>query len=310
MAVLGAGALAIAAVLTGDALVLAETSSPAVLRRVALPGPAAALFAAPDGRVLLPLAGSDETVVVSASGAAERWPGRVFPVFFDEIDRMHVLFPELLLVMSYPERLPLLRVPIAGLPAPWRAASSANGLLVVACAPPAERRLVLVVAEPGVLQRPVALAGEPRSVVMSPAGDWVGVGLDDGVEVVFNGEPRGRGRVPLAGGVRALAAAADGRELLVGTGGGERGALLALRISPKLEAGAKLRREVELPGPVAALAVAASEVVAVAGERLVVLAKGGRKVTGELPLAGASQVVLLPARPESAAPLWSEPPSP
>ena len=303
---LGATLLAVAAVLTNDSVVFVETTSAAVLRVVTLPAPAVALFAAPDGRVLLPLAGSDETAVVSPVGPTERWPGRVFPMFFDEIDRMHVLFPELLLVMSYPERLPILRVPVAGVPAPWRAACSSNGLLVAVCPPPGERRVVLVVSEPGAEQREARLAGEPRIVVMAPAGNWVALGFEDAVEIVFPGEPGGRGRIPVRAGVRSLAVVGEGRDLLVGVGDGNRGALVTLRVGAKVEAGAKERDELHLSGAVSSIAAAGEEVVVVAGESLVVLAKKGRQILHELPLPGARQVALLPARPESAAPLWNE----
>ena len=303
---LGATLFAVAAVLADDRIVFVETATAAVLREIALPAPVVTLFAAPDGRVLLPLSGSDETAVISLAGPTVRWPGRLFPVFFDEIDRMHVVFAELLLVMSYPERLPILRVPVPGLPAPWRAASSGNGLLVAICAPPNERRLTLVVAEPGAARHEIGLAGEPRLIAMAPDGSWVAVGFDDGVEVVFPGESRGRGRVPVGGGVRSLAVAAGGSDLLVGTGDAAAGALVTLRVASKLDAGAQERRALPLAGGVTSLAAAGDSIVAVAGGSLVVLGKGGRKVIHELPVNGARQVVLLPASPESGLPLWSE----
>jgi hypothetical protein len=302
--VLGPTLVAVAAVLADDRLVFADTASAAVLREVVLPAAAVTLFAAPDGRVLLPLAGVDETAVASPVGPTERWPGRVFPLFFDEIDRMHVVFPEMLLVMSYPERLPLLRVPFPGVAAPWRAACSNNGLLVAVCPPPGERRLVLAVAEPGTEQSQVRLAGEPRLVVMALDGSWVAVGFDDGIEIVFPGEPGGRGRVPVRAGVRALAATSDGRNLLVGIGGAA-GALVTMRVSAKSEAGARETDELLVEGGVSSLAAAGEEVVAVAQDRLLVLAKHGRKVAREVPVKGARLVALLPARPETAAPLWS-----
>jgi len=302
-----AGLFAIAAVLAGDRVVVVETTAPAVVRELALPAPAAALFAAPDGRLVLPLADSDETVVLSLSGPAERWPGRVFPVFFDEIDRMHVVFPGELIVMSYPERLPILRVPAPGLPVPWRAACSRNGLLVAVCPPPRERRLVLMVAEPGAMRREVGLAGEPRHLAMAPDGAWAAVGFDDGVEVVVSGEPRGRGRIAVTGGVRALAVAPGGRDLLVGAGDAATGSLLSLRVSGKLPAGAKKSRELPLAAGVTGLAAGPDAAVALAGDRLLVLGRKGRTVARELQLAGARQVVLLPGRPETGQPLWSQP---
>jgi hypothetical protein len=303
---LGASLLAVAAVLADDRLVFVETTAGVVLRQVVLPGTPVRLFAAPDGRVLLPLAGSDETVVVSPTGPTERWTGRLFPLFFDEVDRMHVVFPELLLVMSYPERLPILRVPVPGVRAAWRAATTGNGLVVVVCPPRSERRVVIVTAEPGSPQREIALAGEPRLLAIAPDAAWVAVGYEDAVEVAFSAEPHGRGRIPMRGAVRDLAASADGAELLVALDG-TAAALAELRLSAKHDAGAKVRGELALDGGVASLAAGGDTVAAVARDRLLVLSKRGTKVVREIPVAGASQVVLLPARPESAVPLWSTP---
>lgn len=302
----GATLLAVAAVLAGDRLVFADTVSATVLRQVVLPGAAAALFAAPDGRVVLPLAASDETVLASLTGPTERWPGRIFPMFFDESDRMYVVFPELLLALSYPERLPLLRVQVPGVAAPWRAACSSNGLLVAVSPPPGERRVVMIVAEPGALQREVGLADEPRFVAMSPDGSWLAAGFEDAVEIAFAGEPNGRGRVPVGAGVRALAVASDGSHLLVGLAGGK-GSLAILRVSTKLDTGAKTRDEIALPGAVTSVAVGGPEVVVIAGDRLLILDKKGRNVARELPVPGARQVVLLPAQPETTSPQWSTP---
>ncbi len=292
-----------AAVLADGRLVFTDTASGALLRQVALPGAPVRLFAAPDGRILLPLAGSDETVVVSPIGPTERWPGRLFPLFFDEFDRMHVVFPEELLVMSYPERVPILRVPVPGLRAAWRAATTSNGLVVVVCPPSAERRVLIVTAEPGAPQREIALAGEPRHLAIAPDAAWIAVGYDDAVEIAFPAEARGRGRIPMNGGVRDLAAAADPADLLLAL---DR-SVAVLRVSARHDAGAKARGELGLEGGATSLSAAGGEAVAVARDRLLVLARRGAKVLREVPIAGASQAVLLPARPESAAPPWSTP---
>ncbi len=304
--VLGASLLAVAAVLANDRLVFVETAAGAVLRQVVLPGTPVRMFAAPDGRVLLPLAGSDETVVASPTGPTERWTGRLFPLFFDEVDRMHVVFPELLLVMSYPERLPILRVPVPGVRAAWRAATTGNGLVVVVCPPPGERRVVIATAEPEAPQREIALTDEPRLLAIAPDAAWIAVGYGDAVEVAFPAEPHGRGRIPMRGAVRDLAVSADGADLLVALDG-TAAALAVLRPSAKHDAGAKVRDELTLEGGVTSLAAAGDAVIAVARDRLLVLSKKGTKVVREVPIAGASQVVLLPASPESAVPLWSTP---
>lgn len=301
--------LAVAAVLTQDRVVFAETDSATILREVVLPEPAVAIFAAPDGRVVLPLAGSDETAVVSPTGATERWPGRVFPVFFDEPDRMHIVLPELLLIASYPERLPILRVPVQGLTTPWRTVSTSNGIMVAICADPRERRLLVAVAEPGAMQHEVPLAGEPRALAMAAGGEWVAVGLAGAVQVAITGEPHARPPLPVEGSIRALAASADSRDILVGVAAGGSGRLVILRVTPKAEAGMKERAAVQLAGPVEAIAAAGDDVLAVVGDTVVVLAKRGRKLVRELPLRGARQIALLPAQPTSVIPLWSATPS-
>jgi hypothetical protein len=303
--------LAIVAVLAQDRVVFADTGAGRILRQVVLPAPAVAIFAAPDGRVLLPLEGSDETAVVSPVGPTERWRGRLFPVFFDEADRMHITLSELLVVVSYPDRLPILRVPVAGMKAPWRTISTSNGLMVAICAAPPERRLMLVVAEPGAMQREVALAGEPRALAMGGEGQWVAVGLADSVQAALAGEESARAPLPIAGSVRALAASADSRDVLVGTADGSAGRLFLLRVNAKASGpGLKEYDSVALPGPVTSVAAAGDTVIAVAGDALVVLAKHGRKVAYQMPIPGARQVAVLPAQPTSALPLWSEPPAP
>lgn len=303
---IGATLLAVAAVLAQDRIVFVDTHGATVLRTVVLPAPAAALFAAPDGRVVLPLAAVDETALVSQTGPTLRWPGRIFPLFFDEPDRMQVVLPELLLVLSYPERLPILRVPVPGLKEPWRAACSGNGLVVGICAAPAAQRLVLAIAEPGALQQEAVLSGPPLAVVAAPLGDWFAAALEGGVEIVVPGEPRGRGLVPVSGKVRSLALSADGRSVLVGTAAGDRGALVTLRVALRSDRGARVRDEMAISAPVESLAAADDEVVAVAGEKLIVLGKRGKKVLHDLAVPGARQVVLLPERPEAAGPEWTD----
>lgn len=305
---LAPAALAVAAVLTSDRIVFADTSSAKVLREVVLPGPAAALFAAPDGRVVVPLAGADQTLVISPAGATVRWPGRVFPVFFDEPDRMYIVLSELLLVASYPERLPILRVPVAGLKAPWRAVCSTDGLVVAIGALPAERRLLVLLAEPGAARREIVLADEPRALVMSPGGEWIAAGLGDAVQLVIGSEPAARMSVPAGGTVRALAVGDEGRDLLIGTGSEGAGTLVSVKVNPREPSGMRARSTLALAGPVAAVAATAEEVVAVAGDALVVLDKHGRKAVRQLAVPGAQGVTLLPAHPESMEPRWSDAP--
>jgi hypothetical protein len=303
---LAASLLAVAAVLASDRVVFADTSTGKVLREVVLPGPAVAVFAAPDGRVVLPLAGSDETVVVAPTGALERWPGRVFPVFVDESDRMQIVLPELLLVTSYPERLPILRVPLPGLKTPWRTVATRNGILTAICASPGERRLLVAVTEPGALQRQVRLAGEPRALVMAPHGEWIAVGLADSVQAVIGGEPQARPPLRVDGSVRALTVSSDGRDVVAGTAAGGGGTIVFLRVNAKAEKGMKTRDAVPLAAAVDALAADGDDILVVSGDALVVLGKHGRKPVRTVAIPGARQIAVLPAQPASIIPQWSE----
>jgi hypothetical protein len=56
--------------------------------------------------------------------------------------------------------------------------------------------------------------------------------------------------------------------------------------------------------------VTGDEVVALAGDVLLVLSADGRKVRRKVTLTGAFDVALLPSRPRSAVPPWSDGKSP
>lgn len=302
----------VAAVLCHDRVVFVETSTPALVRSVPLGDEGLAVFAAPDARVLVPLRLEDATAVIGPGERVDRWPGRTFPLFFEQPDRMYGVVSEALLTLSYPERLALGRVALPGVAGAWRAACSADGRMV-AVVPATPSRATLVQGFPieGGPPRSVALAGAARDLAVAPGGLWVAVSLAGGaVEVVLTGQARGSGAISVGGEVRAIAASADGRDLLVGLETAGAGKLLVLRLTPRAGQVLKERFQTTLPAPPVALAVAAEEVLAVTASGLAVLSRGGRRLRHELPLEGGQAVAVLPGRLGLALPPWSDGTSP
>ncbi len=301
---------ATAAVLCGPDVVLVRTDGPAVVRRAALPGEGVAVFAAPDRRVFVPLAATDQTAVVAADGTVSTVEGRFFPLFFDEPDRMLAVLPGSLLLASYPERLPLERMPLAGVTGAWRAACSRDGrMAAVITAGEGRRVLVLAGTRPGTPVARVGLPAPATALAVAPDGGWVAVGLEGGrVCLASLGRP-GAVSAPVAvgGEVGAVAVSADGRVVVAGartSGGG--GSIVGLAVRTDAEDPLKVRFSTPLPAGVRDVAVTADGVVAVAGEGLAVLDKGGRRLKGMVPLSGPSMVVVLPERATSTVPAWSD----
>ncbi len=301
---------AVAAVLTPREVVFVETASAAVVRRVELPGEGLDAFAAPDGRIVVPLAGDAGTAVVAASGSVERWPGRVFPLFFVESDRMYVVLPGLLATLSYPERVPLARIPLAGVVGARRAACSADGRLVaVIPEDPGGRALVLVPAlERGAPVR-VELGGEPSLVTLAADGTFaVAVSGGGSLELIASGgERRPRGALALGGAVRSVCPGVEGRGVLVGLdagrGGGE---LVGVRVEPGATAPLRVTFHTALAAPVNAIGTAAGEIIALAGNDLMVLARNGRHPRRVVAVPGATGFAMVPAQPQSTVPSWSD----
>ena len=302
-------AAAVVAVLTPREVVFVDATSAAVVRRVELPGEGLAAFAAPDGRIVVPLAGGEGTAVVAGSGAVVRWPGRVFPLFFREPDRMYVVLPGVLATLSYPERVPITRTSLPGLTGARRAACSADGRLV-AVVPEggAGRTLLLVPALERGAAIPIALGGEPSLVAIGPDGGFA-VAVSDGrsLALIAPGADGGvRGILPLAATVRALGVSADGRGVLVGLAAETGGELVGVRVEPGSAHPFRIEFRTALAAPVTAVGTAGGELVALAGGNLVVLAANGRHVLRTAAVAGATDLAVEPARPLSLVPAWSD----
>ncbi|HUK14131.1 MAG TPA: hypothetical protein VLW17_12585, partial [Thermoanaerobaculaceae bacterium] len=170
---LGPLVAAVAAVLCPGQVAFVDLSAGEVVRRVAIPVDGAALFAAPDGRVVVPARDADATVVVAPAGRVERWKGRLFPLFFDQPDRLHTVLPGALATLSYPERLPLARIELPGVDGARRAATSSDGRLVaIVPAPPPAASLVLVAALEGSGGRALALGGDAVRLAVAPDGGF------------------------------------------------------------------------------------------------------------------------------------------
>ena len=299
----------VAAVLGNGELVVIDTSVPRALRSMPLPGRGVAVFAAPDGRWLVPLEGSDETAVVAAGGAIERWKGRLFPLFFDEADRLHTVMPGLVATLSYPERVLIGRTPVPALQGARRSACSRDGRVVAAIVPePAPGSLVVAAAGGLRTSSVLPLQTEATSVTVAPAGQWAGVGLAaGGVGVVAFGAESFGGTVTLAGPVHGVAAADDGALVLAGIEIGTAGALVGLRVDPSKKQPVVEKFATPTERPVRALATAGEEVVALAGDLVLVFERDGRRLRGRLEVAGARGVAIGFEKVRSVAPQWSEP---
>lgn len=297
---------AIAAVLTAGEVVFVDVTAFQEVRRVALGGEGAALFAAPDGRFVVPLADGDATVIVSPLAEPERWKGRVFPLFTREFDRMYVVFPGKLATLTYPERVLIEELPVQGLQAIRRAACSWAGRLVVAI--PAETA-ELVMISPGAAggASRVGLPGRPESLAVEPEAEWVAAGLGDGrVVAVGVGRTQAATGVELGAPVRALVTSSDGRWLIAGIGDEKGGSVVGLRVDPN--AAEPVREMFRTPAPSAPIALATVErtVLVLTGTGLHELVRNGKRFERSLELAGGRALVLMVADPKTAVPAWSD----
>ncbi len=300
-------AAAIAAILAPGTVTFVDTGTGAVTGTARLPGDGLAVFAAPDDRAVVPLATEEATAVADPSGRVERWRGRVFPMFFADFDRMHVVLPGELATLSDPERVPLARVPLPGVAGARRAACSADGRLVAVVPPGASSSLTFVAALEGGTSSRIRLGGEATAVALAPAGAFAVVATGGGViELAAAGRPHSLGALDVGGEVRALAFSADGRTILVGTAGARGGEIVGVRGEVGAKAPLRERFRTPVPGPVAAIAAGEDVVAAVAGDALVVLSGDGKKVRRTVALGAVSDVALLPSKPLSAVPPWSD----
>jgi len=296
---------AVVAVLGEGSVSFFDTSSGAMLQQRELGDRGVALFAAPDGRVLVPLQEADATAVASVVGKGERWPGRLFPLFFDEYDRMYVVLPGELVALSYPERAPLFRRPVPGLGGAWRAASSADGR-VVAVVPAAARAQLLVVA-PGDerFARTLALANPASAVAVGPAGGWVVVGEEGGAVEVLSLAGSERASLRLGGEVRGMALSKDGSLLVVALVGPRAPQLVGVRIRGP-EKPLQTRFASPLGEEPVDLALTEEEALVLSASGVTVFSGFGRKLRGRFEVQGGRRVVVLPAQALSVVPDWGD----
>ncbi len=301
-------AAAVAAVLGPRAVTFVDAGTGTVAQAVALPGDGLGVFAAPDGRVVIPLAAEDATIVAAASGAIERWRGRVFPMFFADFDRMHVVLPGALATLSYPERVPFAQIPLPGVAGARRAACSKDGRLVAVVPPgPDGASLTLVSALEGGTATTVLLDGEATAVALEPAGEYAVAAAGGAIEVALASRKHPLGSRALGSEVRALVFTADGRTVLAGTadgrGGGE---VVGVQVDVSAKTPVKERFRTVMPGAVTAISAGDDAVVVLAGDTLVVLSPDGKRVRRKVAMAGMSGVALLPGEARSAVPGWTD----
>ncbi len=305
----GATALAaIAAVLTAGEVVFVDVTTFQEVRRVALGGEGAAIFAAPDGRFVVPLVGEDATLLVSPMAETERWKGRVFPLFSREFDRMYVVFPGKLATLTYPERVLLDELPVEDLQGIRRATCSWTGRLV-AVVPAGNGESALVMMTPGAAggASRISLPDRPESLAVEPKAEWAAVGLRDGrVVAVGVGRAEAATGVGLGAPVRALVTSADGRWLVAGIGDEKGGSVVGLRVDP--DATEPVREMFRSPAPSlpVALAVIDRTVLVLTDTGLHELVKHGKRFERSLELAGGRSMVLMVEHPKTAVPAWSD----
>ncbi len=298
------------AVLLPGQVAFVTTDPVAVTATAPLPAPAVALFAAPDGAVLAPLAGRDATAVVASGRAPSEWRGRTFPLFFDEIDRMYVVLPGGLMLLSYPERLVLRRNEVPGFDGAYRAACSADGRVVAVVDAKARRELTVLAPGGDLRSWPAALSAPAEDVAVEPRGGWVLAGLQSGaLELVPVGAAAPHYETAVGGGaVVSVAVAADGREAaaVVQGDGSAPGRLVTVRVKPGSRMPLKVRTDVALPAPGRAVAFAGDRIVVATSQGVVVYSRRGKKLEGALDVGSASALAVLPDRPRSVVPDWSD----
>ncbi len=303
-------AATVVAVLCPREVALVDVGSASVVRHFPLISEGVAVFAAPDGRIVIPLREDDTTAVIAVDGRQERWPGRVFPMFFADYDRMHVAMPGLLATLSYPERIPLEQFPLEGVTGVRRAACSRDGRLVaVIPSDPGSHEVILVAALEGGTHHAVPLPGGAALVTVADDGGFVAVATSgpEG-EVLMVGQGRTHGEFRLTGEVRSMCLGPEGRDVLVGLADGALGELVDLKVDVSARAPLKERFRTRLESPPVALAAAGGEVTAVIRDSLVILGKAGRRVRARIAMPGAYDIAALPSEPKTTLPEWSDRP--
>ncbi|OYW04508.1 MAG: hypothetical protein B7Z61_09350 [Acidobacteria bacterium 37-71-11] len=90
---------------------------------------------------------------------------------------------------------------------------------------------------------------------------------------------------------------------LAGRAGGE---LVGVRVKPGAAEPLRVTFHTVLAAPVNAIGTAAGEIIALAGEDLVVLSRKGRHPRRVIAVPGATGLAVVPAQPQSTVPAWSD----
>lgn len=300
---------AVAAVLGPSEVLLVQVEQRAVLARVPLPESGAAIFAAPDGAAIVPLAHRDATAVVRADGRVRVEPGRFFPLFFDEFDRMFVVMPEQLALLAYPQRVSISQVSLAGIQAVRHAAVTSNGLAVaLVSATPGSPGVWVVTTAGDARLVPVPTPCAAQRVALAPNGEWLAVACADGRLVLAGIGGQGAEAMALGGEITAMVTDDNGRDLLLAVALPDgHGVLLRLRVRSGASPPARERVRTPLPRPPRALATSGASVLVLDDQTLAVWERGGRRLAGEIPVPGCTALALLReaagVMPES----WGEP---
>lgn len=300
---------AVAAVLGSNEVVLVQVEQREVLARVSLPEEGAAIFAAPDGAAIVPLVQRDATAVVRADGRMRVEPGRVFPLFFDEFDRMFVVLPEQLVLLAYPQRVSLFEVPLPGIQAVRHAAVTSNGLAVaLVSATPASPGVWVVTTSGDARLVPVPTPCAAQRVALAPNGEWLAVACADGRLVLAGIGGHGADAMTLGGEITAMVTDGNGGDLLLAVALPDgHGVLLRLRVRSGASPPARERVRTPLPRPPRALATSGASVLVLDDQTLTVWERGGRRLAGEIAVPDGTALALLReaagVMPES----WGEP---
>jgi hypothetical protein len=144
-------------------------------------------------------------------------------------------------------------------------------------------------------------------VAVRPDEGYVVAALDNATVAVVSAE---LGLMPveltLPRTATALVISPDSRRAVLGLAQGSGGLLIGLKLKGETRQPLKEAYRVEVGGPVRALAVAGSELVALVGDRLELRAKGGRSLVHELTVSGAYALAVLPEVARSTIPVWDE----
>jgi hypothetical protein len=295
------------AALTPSEVVFLDTATLTPVARAALPCPGLGLFAAPDGRMLVPLGCEDVTLALAGAVDQERWRGRVFPLFFSEWDRMYVVLRHAVASWSYPDRAALGSVALSSLEGTRRAACSRDGR-VVAVVPDDPLSQVLVVTVMGDHSISSAPLGAPATaMVVAPEGAFVVVGQSNGflTFVPVGGGPQAEKQI--ADKVLALCWSPDDRDLLASVETQTGPALLTLRVTADRAMPVRERHRTVLPAAALDIVPADTAIAAATAKGVLLIAKAGRGTVRLFPLPGVSRVAVPPVKTRSALPSWQEP---